>query len=117
LNEDIKVSNTKVENQYYFTDRILKVAYDINIDNHHEKHAISIITITSKFDNIGIDINHINRIMVEMANIYAKLINQYKFKYQLTFLVLFNKYGENNEIISEIELPITFKYYSQFNII
>ena len=38
---------------------------------------------------------------------YAKLINQYKFKYQLNFIVLFNKFGEEDEIISEIELPIT----------
>ena len=43
VKEDIKVSNTKVENQYYFTDRILKIAYDINIENHHDKHANSII--------------------------------------------------------------------------
>ena len=45
--------------------------------------------------------------MEEMSHIYAKLINQYKFKYQLTFLVLFNKYGEDNEITCETELPIT----------
>ena len=45
--------------------------------------------------------------MEEMCLIYAKLINQYKFQYQLTVLVLFNKYGEDDEITSKIELPIT----------
>ena len=45
--------------------------------------------------------------MEEMSHIYAKLINQYKFKYQLTFLVLFKNYGEHIEITSEIESPFT----------
>ena len=40
--------------------------------------------------------------MEEMANIYAKLINQNKFKYQLPFLALSSKIGEEDEIISEI---------------
>ena len=42
-----------------------------------------------------------------MSLVNAKIIFQYQFKYQLTFLVLINKYGEDNEILSEIELPIT----------
>ena len=41
VKEGIKVSDTKVENQYYFTDRMIKVPYDINIDNHHDKHGKS----------------------------------------------------------------------------
>ena len=45
--------------------------------------------------------------MEKMSGVFAKLINQYQFKYILTFLVLFNKYGEDNEITSEIELSIT----------
>ena len=32
--------------------------------------------------------------MIEMGSIYAKLINQYIFKYQLTFLALFSKIGK-----------------------
>ena len=74
--EVFKVTDTNVENLYSFTDKILKIAYDITIDNHHGKHANSQIPITSKFDNIGIDINHINKIMEEMSYVYAKLINQ-----------------------------------------
>ena len=107
VKEAKELYDTKVENQYCFTDRILKIAYDINIDNHHDEHANSITRIPSKFDNIGIDLIHINKILKEMSHIYAKLINQYKFKYQLSFVVLFNKCGEDDEITSEIELPIT----------
>ena len=77
------------------------------IDNHADKVANSQITITSKISNIGIDINHNIVILKEMVDVYAKLLNQYKFKDQLTFLVILIKYGEDNEPISEVELPIT----------
>ena len=44
--------------------------------------------------------------MVEIANIYARLVNENKFKYQLSFLALFIEYGEEGEITSQKELPI-----------
>ena len=75
----------KDENLYYFTDRILKIAYDINIDNHRDKNAKSQKTITSKFINMGIDKIHINDILKERGRVYPKSINQYKFIYQLPF--------------------------------
>ena len=37
--------------------------------------------------------------MEEMSRIYAKLLDQYKMKYNLTFLVLCNLYGKDKEII------------------
>ena len=103
----MQVSDTKVENQYYFTDRIIETAYDIIIDNHHDKRASSQLTFTSEFNKIGIAMNHVNKIMEEMSHVYAKLKNEYNFNYHLTFLVIFNKYGEDGEIISEKELPFT----------
>ena len=45
--------------------------------------------------------------MEEMSHVYAKLMNQYKLKYQIKFLVLSNKNGEVNETISEKDLPTT----------
>ena len=45
-----------------------------------------------------------------MTKIYAKLLNQYDFKCQLTFSVLFKKFGEDDEIISEIGLAITLSF-------
>ena len=45
--------------------------------------------------------------MEKMSLVYAKLMNQYIFKYQLTLLVLLHKHGEDFEITSETELPIT----------
>ena len=49
--------------------------------------------------------------MIEMANICAKLLIQYNFKYQLTFLVLTNKNGEVDKILSEKRITKYFKYY------
>ena len=46
-------------------------------------------------------------LMIEMSNVYAKVINQYIFKYQLTFLVIFSKHGKDIETLSETELPNT----------
>ena len=105
VKEDIKVSDTKDENLFFFTDRLLKIAFDIKIDNHHDKHANSIISFTSNFNKIGVDIFHNNKIKIEMSKIFAKLMNQNIFKNQSTFFVIFNKYGENNDKISEKELP------------
>ena len=42
-----------------------------------------------------------------MSHVYAELKNQYKFKNQLTFLFLYNKYREDKEIIPGKKLPIT----------
>ena len=107
VQEEIKVSDIDIkdENLYHFTDKTLKVALNITIDNHHSKHANSTMIFTSKFDDIGIDITYINQILVERVIIYAKLINQNKFKYQITFSSVFNKYGEDGEITNQIEIP------------
>ena len=45
--------------------------------------------------------------MIELSKFFAKFLNQNIFKYQLTFLISINKYGEDIEIISQTELPIT----------
>ena len=50
VKEDFKVTATNVEKHYRFTERRLKVAYDINIDIHHRKKANSTNTIILKFD-------------------------------------------------------------------
>ena len=48
----------------------------------------------------------INDIFKEMAQIYAKFINQYKFKYQLSFMLLFNKFEEDGDIRKEAEMVV-----------
>ena len=96
----------KMINPYYFSDRRLVVAYKINLDSHHINHLNSKITISSNFPNTGIEFRFINNIVREMSIIYARLINQYKFKYQVVFLGKFNKQDEDNNIIDETEIFI-----------
>ena len=49
---------------------------------------------------------YINDIFKEMAHIYAKFINQYKFKYQLSFMLFFNKFEEDGGITKEAEMVV-----------
>ena len=103
--ETNKNKNNKIE--YKFTYNILDIAYDITVDRHHKKDLNSQITITSKFDNLfGIEMYHINDINKEMAQIYAKFINQYKFKYQLSFMLSFIKFEKDGDIRKEAEMVI-----------
>ena len=92
----------KMINPYYFSDRDLKVAYKINLDSHHINHLNSKLTITSNFENTGIEFRFINKIMREMAIIYARLINQYKFRYQTVFSARFDKQDEDNHLLDEL---------------
>ena len=82
--------NNKIE--YKFTDETLDKIYDITIDRHHKKELNSQITNTSKFDDTGIEMYFIDKIFKEMTHIYSQFINQYKFKYQLSFMLLFYKF-------------------------
>ncbi len=96
----------KMINPYYFSDRNLQVAYKINLDSHHINHLNSKVTITSNFENTGIEFRFINKIMREMSIIYARLINQYKFKYQCVFSARFDKQNEDGLLLDETELFI-----------
>ena len=104
-NKNIK-RNNKIE--YNFTDNLLNIAYDITVDRYLKIDLISQITITSKFDTLGKEMSYFNKIFKELSHIYAKFINQYKFKYQLSFMVLFNKFEEDGDIRKEAEMSINF---------
>ena len=104
--ESIKNKNDKIE--YKFTENILNIVYDITVDSHHKKNLNSQITITSKHNDIvGIEMYHIDEIFKEMSHMYAKFIDQYKFKYQLTFMLLFYKFEEDGDIRREAEMTVT----------
>ena len=93
-------------NPYFLTDRSLKVGFKINLDSHHINHANSKLTFAPNFPKFGIKIRYINKIMEELAMIYARLMNQYKFKYQTVFSARFDKQDEDNQILDETELFI-----------
>ena len=71
----------KMINPYNFIDEILKNGFKINLESHNVNHADSILTITPKYPVFGFGTIYINKNLKQMATIYARLINQYKFKY------------------------------------
>ena len=74
---------------YYFIDENLKIGSKINLESHNISHAISILTITPNFPEFGGEFRYINKIVKELSIIYARLINQYKFKCHTLFSVKF----------------------------
>ena len=96
----------KMINPYYFTDRNLKVGFKINLDSHHINHANSKLTIIPNHPEFGKEFRYINKIMKELAVIYARLINQYKFRYKTVFSARFDKQDEDNQLLDETELFI-----------
>ena len=96
----------KMNNLYYFTNRALQVGFKINLDSHHINHANSKLTITPNFPEFGIELRYINKIKKELAMIYARLINQYKFKYQTVFSARFDQQDEDSQLLEETELFI-----------
>ena len=93
-------------NPYYFIDENLKNAFKINLESHNISHVNSILTITPKFPEFGIEYRYINKIIKEFSVIYARLINQYKFKNHTLFSASFYKIIEEDQRKKEIELYI-----------
>ena len=91
-------------NPYYFIDENLRNGFKINLENHNISHANSILTITPNFLEFGVEYRFINKIIKESSVIYARLINQYKFKYHTLFSASFHKIIEEDQRYNEIEL-------------
>ena len=106
--DDIEFAKIMI-NPYYFIDKNLKNCFKINLESHNISHAISILTITCKYPDVGIEYRYINKIIKELSVIYARLINQYKFKYHTLFSASFYKINEEDQRDNEIELYINLK--------
>ena len=72
-------------NPNYLIDENLKNGFKINLENRNIIHANSLLTITPNFPEFGIEFRFINKVVKELSIIYARLINQYKFKYHTLF--------------------------------
>ena len=96
-------------NPYYFIDKNLKIGFKIDLESHNISHANSILTILPKFPEFGIEFRYINKIVKELSVIYARLINQYKFKYHTLFSASFYQINEEDQRNNHIELYINLK--------
>ena len=95
----------KMLNPYYFTERNIRVGFDITLEKHHIDHANSKI-IKPNYTEFGIEIRYFNKIMKDLSVIHAGLINQYKFRYQTEFPAKFDKQDENDQLLDETDLFI-----------
>ena len=98
-----------MRNPFYFTDRAMQVGFIITLDSHHSNHANSKLTINPKYLEFGTENKNINKISKEVVIIYARLINQYNFKYQVVFSARFHKQNEDDEILEETEFFMNLK--------
>ena len=96
-------------NPYYFIDENLKFVFKINLESHNFSHANSILIITPNFPEFGIEFRYINKIVKELSVIYARLINQYKFKHHTLFSASFYKNNEEDQRNNENKLYINLK--------
>ena len=80
-----------MNNLYYFIDKNLKTGFKINLESHNISHANSIMTIIPNFPEFGFDFRYIIKIIEELSVVYARLINQYNFKYHTLFSASFHK--------------------------
>ena len=96
----------KMINPFYFIDEILKVGFKTNLESHNIDHANSLLKIIPNFTDIGIEKRYVNKNLKELSVIYARLINQYKYKYHVLFSASFYKINEEGQRSDEIELFI-----------
>ena len=91
---------------YYFMDENLENGFKSNLENHNVNHANSLLNIIPSFPDIGFKTRYINEILKHMTTFYARLINQYKFKYHIIFSASFYKINEEDQRSDETEFFI-----------
>ena len=78
-------------------DENLKIGLKINLESHNKSHANSILTKTPNFPEFGIEFRYVIKFIKELSVIYARIINQYKFKYHTLFSARFYKTNEEDQ--------------------
>ena len=84
--------------------KISKIGFEINPESHKFNHANYLTETIPNYPDTGIGTRYINKILKEMATIYARLVNQYRFKYLIIASASFYKINEEDQKSDEIEL-------------
>ena len=90
-----------------FIDENLKVGSKIILESHNVNLADSTLNIIPFYTDFGTETGYINKISEEMATIYARLLNKFKFNYHNFFAANFYKINEEDQRSDETELFIT----------
>ena len=80
---------------------MLQVGFNITLESHHTNHANSNLFIKPYSSELGTELPYIDKIKKELSVFYARLKNQYKFKYQTVFSARFDKQDEDNQVSVE----------------
>ena len=96
LNQLMKIyteSNRKIEqmikNSDYDNEKGLRL--ELKID----KDSPCLTFVITPYESVNeVEVFYINHIIKQLSNIYARLMNQYKFRYQTVFSVVFDKQNE-----------------------
>ena len=64
---------------------MLQVGFNITVKSHRINHANAELIVEPNYSEFGIEVRYISKTMNELSVFYARLINQYKFKYQTVF--------------------------------
>ena len=56
-----------MNNQYYFTDRVLQVGFIITLESHHINHTKSKLIIKPNYPATGIEVRYINKIIKKLS--------------------------------------------------
>ena len=96
----------KMISSCYFPDRAIQNGFNITLDSPDINHAISKFFNKPRFIELGFETKFIFKILKDMANFYARLVNQNKFKYQSVFSARFDKQDEIIQLTNWIELNI-----------
>ena len=84
---------------YNSTDRLLQIRFNNTLESHHFNHANSKIFIRPNYPEFGSEVRSINKIIQELSDFNASIINQYIFSYQTNFSARFDKQDEDNQVL------------------
>ena len=93
-------------NPYYFTERALRVGFNITLGSYHINHANSKLIVKPNYPEFGIEVRYINKIRKELSVNYARLLNHYIFKHQTVFSARFDKQDEDIQLLDNTEFFI-----------
>ena len=80
---------------------IKKLQIEMRIDKDSPRLTFIISPNRSGFE---VELRYIIHVIKKLSNIYARLINQHKFRYQTVFLVVFDKQYDEKELIIDLNI-------------
>ena len=79
----------RIKNSYFDNDRGLR------LELKNDKDSLCLTFVITPYESVyEVEVFFINHNIKHLSNIYARLINQYKFRYQTVFLAVFDKQNE-----------------------